>query len=146
MFHRRATGAQVSARPAAEQVFTMERLREITNERLRMMQEAGPLASLAPWAYRGLSPEELLAVRTVWRVSRESELCADFDCCAICLDGNSDENCELIALPCEHVFCADCVCTWLARRPTCVLCKKDMRPAVAKLRQWHRKPDGLAEP
>lgn len=154
MFHR-ATGAQVSARPAAEQVFTMERLREITAERLRMMQEGGPFAmsafagaagaavaagAPAPWPGQrglGLSPEELLTVRTVWKVSRESELCADFDCCAICLDGSDDKR-ELIALPCEHVFCADCLCTWLARNPTCVLCKKDMRLAVAKLRRWHR--------
>ncbi|CAE7424513.1 Rnf130 [Symbiodinium sp. CCMP2456] len=146
MFHR-ATGAQVSARPAAEQVFTMERLREITAERLRMMQ-GGPFAmsafagapAPAPWPGQrglGLSPEELLTVRTVWKVSRESELCTDFDCCAICLDGSDDKR-ELIALPCEHVFCADCLCTWLARNPTCVLCKKDMRLAVAKLRRWHR--------
>eukprot|EP00439_Symbiodinium_sp_Y106_P072388 s2908_g13.t1 len=115
MFHRRATGAQVSARPAAEQVFTMERLREITTERLRMMQEGGASAfAVNSWAGGvpappqqglGLSPEELLTVRTVWRVSRESELCSDFDCCAICLDGSDDKR-ELIALPCEHVFCA----------------------------------------
>ncbi|CAE7553848.1 Rnf150 [Symbiodinium sp. CCMP2592] len=162
MFHRRATGAQAGdvffkkkIRRLFCRVFTMERLREITTERLRMMQEGGafamsgfgagggapPVGPPAPWPGPargfGLSPEELLTVRSVWRVSRESELCSDFDCCAICLDGSDDKR-ELIALPCEHVFCADCLCTWLARNPTCVLCKKDMRLAVAKLRRWHR--------
>eukprot|EP00434_Breviolum_minutum_P017954 symbB.v1.2.015833.t1/scaffold1194.1/size132594/6 len=34
---------------------------------------------------------------------------------------------DLIALPCQHIFCADCVCRWLARQPLCVLCKDDVR-------------------
>lgn len=106
-------------------IMTMERLRNITAERLqqmrRMQEESAPAAE-------GLSSEQLRWVRTRWKATPQQR--ERFDLCAICLEGPILEARELISLPCQHVFCADCVCRWLARQSLCVLCKDDVRPKL----------------
>lgn len=48
------------------------------------------------------------------------------DLCAICIDNLEPEN-DIRALPCHHVFHADCITPWLTtRRAICPLCKKDL--------------------
>lgn len=48
------------------------------------------------------------------------------DLCAICIDNLEPED-DIRALPCHHVFHADCITPWLTtRRAICPLCKKDL--------------------
>lgn len=43
--------------------------------------------------------------------------------CSICLnDWNSEDTCT--TLPCQHIFHAACISSWLEKNPTCPLCRK----------------------
>ena len=46
--------------------------------------------------------------------------------CTICLEEyvNGDDS---IALPCIHIFHADCIKTWLKNKNTCPICKFEIK-------------------
>ena len=46
--------------------------------------------------------------------------------CVICFDNFTTEARGTLQLSCSHVFHSDCIVTWLRRRQTCPLCKRDV--------------------
>eukprot|EP00929_Paragymnodinium_shiwhaense_P011232 TRINITY_DN11673_c0_g1_i1.p1 TRINITY_DN11673_c0_g1~~TRINITY_DN11673_c0_g1_i1.p1 ORF type:complete len:683 (-),score=15.53 TRINITY_DN11673_c0_g1_i1:296-2344(-) len=73
---------------------------------------------------RGFAAKELDAIlpRLACRLARDTE-------CAICFatDGKLRKP---LRLPCEHVFCSECVAPWLQRCALCPMCRQDVRPAL----------------
>ncbi|XP_042561763.1 RING finger and transmembrane domain-containing protein 2 isoform X2 [Clupea harengus] len=51
------------------------------------------------------------------------------DVCAIC----QSEFRDPVALPCQHVFCEDCLCQWFDRERTCPLCRSAV---IETVRCW----------
>ena len=64
------------------------------------------------------------------RFATQEEVTACQDDCSICQGPHR----AAIVLPCEHVFCEECVSEWLDREPTCPNCRHQVAPeAAAKL-------------
>ncbi|XP_076004136.1 RING finger protein 150a [Genypterus blacodes] len=68
-----------------------------------------------------------LQVRTVKKGDKEME--ADFDNCAVCIDGYKPNDVVRI-LPCGHVFHKHCVDPWLLDHRTCPMCKMNILKAL----------------
>eukprot|EP01138_Halocafeteria_seosinensis_P001052 gb/GECG01001076.1/.p1 GENE.gb/GECG01001076.1/~~gb/GECG01001076.1/.p1 ORF type:complete len:685 (+),score=63.49 gb/GECG01001076.1/:1-2055(+) len=79
-----------------------------------------------PSSSGSVAPEE--ATQSVNHVSWHQ------DTCTICYVEFEDQE-ELAALPCEHVFHMDCIKEWLRRKPNCPLCKAD---TLTQLREQRR--------
>lgn len=62
------------------------------------------------------------------RFATPEELAACHDDCSICQGPHRGA----IVLPCEHIFCEECVSVWLDREPTCPNCRSQVAPEAAK--------------
>merc|ERR1711957_938566 len=73
---------------------------------------------------RGFTKPELDSVLVQWSCAATAE--AE---CAICFITGEKLRKPLL-MPCDHVFCADCVAPWLTRCALCPMCRQDLRPSL----------------
>lgn len=66
---------------------------------------------------RGFSKNACKVAEQQWKCTPE-----DGEECAVCLASPE----EAMRLPCNHVFCAQCVMPWLKRCSLCPMCRKDL--------------------
>ncbi|KAM3341837.1 hypothetical protein P3S68_026803 [Capsicum galapagoense] len=71
----------------------------------------------------GLSVEELQGIRCFYLEGQ-----ANSSMCVICLDSLCEAELCRSFPPCNHVFHAQCLDPWLAKRPTCPTCRSPLRP------------------
>ena len=61
----------------------------------------------------------------IYKMKNVEKLDNDKKKCTICLKNYVDGE-DSIALPCTHIFHADCIKTWVKEHKTCPICKKDI--------------------
>ena len=61
----------------------------------------------------------------IYKMKNVEKLDNDKKKCTICLENYVDGD-DSIALPCIHIFHADCIKTWVKDHNTCPICKKDI--------------------
>jgi len=66
--------------------------------------------------------EEILDNLEIWKIKNVDKLDNDKKKCAICLEHYIKGD-DLIALPCIHIFHANCIKNWLIRHSICPICK-----------------------
>lgn len=62
---------------------------------------------------------EIFEIKNVEKLDEEKN-------CLICFENNKDGD-KCIALPCMHIFHADCIKTWLNKRGICPTCKHEIK-------------------
>ena len=75
--------------------------------------------------HKGLN-KEILDNMEISKIKDVEKLDNDKKKCTICLENyvNGDNT---IALPCIHIFHADCIKTWLKNKTTCPMCKYEIK-------------------
>ncbi|CAN4122831.1 unnamed protein product [Withania somnifera] len=76
----------------------------------------------------GLSVEELQEISCFYLKGQEN-----YSTCAICLDGLVDAELCRSFPACNHMFHAQCIDPWLAKKPTCPTCRTPFRPRFSFL-------------
>ncbi|KAK4351987.1 hypothetical protein RND71_027505 [Anisodus tanguticus] len=77
----------------------------------------------------GLSVEELQEISCFYLKGQ-----ANYSTCAICLDGLCDAELCRSFPACNHMFHAQCIDPWLAKKPTCPTCRTPFRPQFSFLK------------
>ncbi|MCD7466801.1 hypothetical protein HAX54_003831 [Datura stramonium] len=77
----------------------------------------------------GLSVEELQEISCFYLKGQ-----ANYSTCAICLDGLVDAELCRSFPACNHMFHAQCIDPWLAKKPTCPTCRTPFSPRFSFLK------------
>lgn len=77
----------------------------------------------------GLSVEELQEINCFYIKGQ-----VNYSICAICLDGLVDTQLCRSFPACNHMFHAQCIDPWLAKKPTCPTCRTPFRPRCSFLK------------
>lgn len=98
---------------------------------MRMAQKSRQYASLAHGFLlrdlvrdKTLSPS-LMRTQPYGRLPNADEVRQAGDYCAVCQEKFKNP----VALPCNHIFCDDCISQWFARNNSCPLCRSVVRSA-----------------
>lgn len=83
------------------------------------------IPAFVKYRYRGLSVDELKKLRKI----KGDELKLESDCCICQLSIEADNEAQLLP-GCNHEFHSNCISTWLSRRPTCPLCRSNVRDVL----------------
>ncbi len=55
------------------------------------------------------------------------------DNCPVCWDTLDDLETMAVATKCKHVFCKDCILSWVAKKQTCPVCRGSTRNSLVNL-------------
>jgi hypothetical protein len=69
--------------------------------------------------------QQIIDNMEIYKMKNVEKLDNDKKKCTICLENYVDGD-DSIALPCIHIFHADCIKTWVKDHNTCPICKKDI--------------------